>query len=308
MDTASTQLQETSPALHLGTAPLHIKGILAATDFSSQATLAVKIAARLAKQLESKFYVLHTILPQLYAPGVGVVSPVLYELDTKQAQEELRKYAGKIPEVRTLRHEEVVLVGPPAEAMLDLVQTRSIDLAVVGSQGRTGLQKLVLGSNAEAVIRHLHCPILVVGPRCVRRYGPLHSIVFATDLPFGSLRAAQHAMSIAQATGSSITLVHVLPKSSSKEEDYELEMTRATEQLHQLVPNDPQIASHVRFEVLVGDRSERILESAKRHKAGLIVMGVREHGVLADHAPWATLSEVIRKAHCPVLAVRPHLV
>ena len=305
MSITPTQHQEESASLHLDTSPIRIKGILAAIDFSEQATHALKIAVRLAKQLNSQLYVLHTVSPLMYAPGAGVLSPVLHESETKQAQEQLHKYIAKIPEVRTTKHEEIVLYGPPTEAMMDVVESKRVDLVVVGSHGRSGLGKLVLGSNAESVIRHLHCPILVVGPHCGRRYGPLKSIVFATDLPVGSLRAAQYAMSIAQAAGSMIILVHVLPKQATKEE-CPLEVESVIEQLHYLVPNGSE-KKNVRFEIAVGDRAKQIVEIANHCKAGLIVMGVREHGVLADHAPWATLSEVIRSAHCPVLAVRPHL-
>ena len=303
-----THHHEEAASTHLGTSPIKIKGILAATDFSMQATLALKIAAHLAKQLRARFYVLHTIMPQVYAPGARMMPPVLHEVDTRQAQEQLRKYTVKIPEVRTTKHEDLVLNGPPTLTMQYLVEDKGIDLIVVGSHGRGGLGKLVLGSEAEAAIRHLHCPVLVVGPRCARRREPLKSIVFATDLPAGSLRAAQYAMSIAQATGSIATLVHVLPTRVTREASLsETEKENAIKELAHLVPKDTELRKRVHFEIAVGDPAEQIVQIANHARAGLIVMGVREHGVLADHAPWATLSAVIRSAHCPILAVRPHL-
>jgi len=304
----STHHHKEAVSLHLGNSPIKIKGILAATDFSKQATLALKIAARLAKQLHSRFYILHAIMPQVYAPGTGKLAPLLREVDTKQAQERLHRHSVKIPEVRTTKHEEFVLNGPPTEAMLDLVENKGIDLIVVGSHGRGGLKKLVLGSEAEAAIRHLRCPVLVVGPRCARLRVPLKSLVFATDLPTGSLRAAQYGMSIAQATGSIATLVHVLPTRENTEDPLlETEKEGAIKELGHLVPNDTELRKHVHFETAVGAPAEQIVQIADHVRAGLIIMGVREHRILADHAPWATLSEVIRSAHCPVLAVRPHL-
>jgi nucleotide-binding universal stress UspA family protein len=116
-------------------------------------------------------------------------------------------------------------------------------------------------------------------------------------------------MSIAQASGAAATLLHVLPKEASQQKDLiEREKEEARRLLRQLIPMDPLVRKQVRFEVAAGDRAEQIVRIATACKAGLIVMGVHEHSVLADHAPWTTLSEVIRAAHCPVLAVRPHLV
>ena len=303
-----TEHQKEADHVHLGTCPVRIKGILAATDFSKQATLALKIAARLAKQLRSRFYILHAIMPQAYAPGAGMLSPVLHEVDTKQAEEQLHRYTVKIPEVRTTKHEELVLNGPPTAAMRYLAEDKGIDFVVVGSHGRAHLGKFIFGSEAEAAIRHLPCPVLVVGPHCGRRRGQLKSLVLATDLPAGSLRAAQYAMSIAQTTGSIATLVHVLPTRVVAEDSLlEAEKESAIKELRHLVPSDTELRKHVHFKIAVGDPAEQIVQIAIHAKAGLIVMGVREHGVLSDHAPWATLSAVIRGAHCPVLAVRPHL-
>jgi nucleotide-binding universal stress UspA family protein len=304
----SLQDQRDEASLHLGTSPIRIRRILAATDFSEQATLALKIAARLAKQLRSRLYVLHTVVPQVYTPGIGVLAPVLQEVDLEGAREQLHEYAIKIPEVRTVKHEEIVLNDTVIEAISGEVESKIIDLVVMGSHGRGGLGKLLLGSNAENAIRHLHCPILVVGPRSASRHWPLKSMVFATDLTVGSLRAAQYATSIAQESGAALTLVHVLAKPREEDHDRSKVEQEAMEKLRQLIPSDIQLAKQVHFEIATGGRADQILHFANHRKAGLIVMGVRERGALANHASWATLSEVIHTAHCPILAVPPHLV
>jgi nucleotide-binding universal stress UspA family protein len=295
--------------LHLNTSPIHFKGLLVATDLSEQAMRALRIAAQLSKQFRSRLHILHAISPQVYAPnGVGL-TPMLQEVDVEYAEAQLHKFVGKVPEARTVRHEEIVLCEEVIDAISTTVETKGIDLVVMGSHGRGGLGKCVLGSSAESAIRHLHCPVLVAGPNCAEHHGSLKSIVLATTLPAGSLRTAQYAMSIAQASGAAVTLLHVLLKDTSHQKDLiEREKEEARKLLRQLIPMDPLVRKQVRFEVAAGDRAEQIVRIATACKAGLIVMGVHEHSVLADHAPWATLSEVIRSAHCPVLAVRPHLV
>ena len=289
--------------VHLGTSPLAVKEILAGTDFSEEATLAVKVAARLAKQFGCKLHVLHAVAPQVFVSGV---TPMIQHLDVQNAQQRLHEYCARIAQLRLTKHDEVVLPEPATQAIAAVAEQIGVDLVVVGSSGRSGVGKIVLGSVAEAAIRNLHCPVLVVGPNCLVRHGTLEAIVLATSLPMGSLRAAQYAMSIAQGFGASLTLLHVLAKDMA-EQKIASEKQSASRILRELVPADVDLPRPIRFEVATGDRSEVIVQAANQCRAGLIVMGVREHALLADHAPWTTLSEVIRNAHCPVLAVHSHL-
>ena len=288
--------------IHLGTSPLVVKEILAATDFSDEATLAVKVAARLAKQFSCKLHVLHAVAPQVFVSGV---TPLIQRQDMEDAQKRLHEYCAKVAQLRLTKYDQVVVPEPATLAIKGVAEQQSVDLVVVGSSGRRGVGKLVLGSVAEAAIRGLHCPVLVVGPKCLVRHGTLEAIVSATSLPMGSLRATQYAMSIAQAFGATLTLLHVLAKDTAKQE-IAREKLSATSSMRELVPADIELAKLIHIEVAAGDRAEEIVQTASRCNAGLIVMSVREHALLADHAPWATLSEVIRNAHCPVLAVQSH--
>jgi len=72
-------LKESEP--HLETTPIRVKGILAATDLSPQATRALKIAARLAKRLHARLHLLYTIAPQLYLAETGALTPELQRLE-----------------------------------------------------------------------------------------------------------------------------------------------------------------------------------------------------------------------------------
>ena len=299
---STCELHENSRA-HLETTPIRIKGILAATDLSPQATRALRIAARLARLLRCRLHVLYAVSPQLYVADTGALTSELCKIEVEHAREELHKYASKIPEFRTVRHEEIALCGSALGSILETVETKGIDLVVMGSHGRGGLVKVVLGSVAEAAIRRLHCPVLVVGPHCVQSRKSLRSAVLATDFPDSSLRAAQYAVSISRESGATLTVVHVAP-----EEVDALRAPGIIKELRQLVPDGTEAEDRVRFEFVKGKPAEEILRVAERAKADLIVMGVKENSMLTDRVPWATLSEVIRGAHCPVLAVQPYLV
>jgi nucleotide-binding universal stress UspA family protein len=282
---------------------------LAATDFSDQATLALKMAARLAKQFHSRLHVLYVSSPQAYAPGAGVLVPALQQVDMALARKQLHDYVAKIPQVRTTKHEEIVSCGLAAETIYETAETKGIDLAVVGSHGRGGLGKLLLGSVAEAAVRRLHCPVLVVGPHCSERYRTLKSMILVADLFAGSSRAAEYAVFLARESGTTLTVIHVVPACDEESGWSKINNGQSmSKKLRQLIPHDAGLEGRVHFEVLIGVPEEQILRIAIHKNAGLIVMDAREQSTLADHAPWATLSQVIRRSHCPVLAVQPHIV
>jgi nucleotide-binding universal stress UspA family protein len=188
MSISATEHKQARTTLHLETTPLHIKGILVATELSESATLALKLAARLAKQFHSRLHVLYVVAPQLYITDTATLSTELQKVEVERAQEKLHEYASRIPEVRTTRHEEIALCGSPTETIFEIAEMKGIDLLVMGSHGRSGIGKMALGSVTEEAIRSMHCPVLVVGPHCAQSFRPLRSMILATDFPLG-LRA-----------------------------------------------------------------------------------------------------------------------
>ncbi len=106
--------------------------------------------------------------------------------------------------------------GAPAEEILKVLRSRSSpELVVVGTQGRTGVKRLLVGSVAEEVIRHSKRPVMVVGPVAQERDRMLsgrrqHRILVATDLGRNSRAAEQYALSLARRIGAGVTLFHCL--------------------------------------------------------------------------------------------------
>ncbi len=303
MITASNRpLNKKDESHHLGPLGLRFRSILAATDCSPASNTAVKLAARLAQEFHARLYVLHAVLPELY--GVGVTGPVpeLALKDLENARTRLHEYNERIPELRAVKHKEIVFLGSPSDAIQSAGQAHGIDLLVLGSHGRQGLAKLTLGSVAEWAMRRLTFPVLVAGPLCEKTFRPIRSILLATDLLRDSLRSAQYASSIAQDYNSRLTLMNVLYPASTAEEQGDAELTAMAELRH-LVPSEWEEWCTLQFEVKTGDIATATLESAQRSKADLIVLGAHHLPPLADHAPRTKLSAIIRGAHCPVLVV-----
>jgi nucleotide-binding universal stress UspA family protein len=289
----------------LGSVGLRFRSILVATDCSPASEIAVRLAARLAKESHARLYVLHSILPELYGVDIRGAVPEFVLTDLKNARENLHKYVEHIPDLRTVKHKEIAFLGSAIEAIQSAGEANGIDLLVLGSHGRHGLAKLTLGSVAEWAIRRLKYPVLVAGPACDKTLRPIRSIVLATDLTEQTSHSAQYAGCLAQDHGARLTAMHVLPQAATIEEQKQAELSTLT-RLHQMMPIDCEDQCTLKVEVKTGEIAPAILHAAQRNKANLIVLGARHGKPLADHLPRTKLSAIIRGSHCPVLVVPAH--
>jgi nucleotide-binding universal stress UspA family protein len=283
------------------------QNILLATDFSGSANLAVAYAAGLARSFGAKLYAMHVQEPINYALPVESWQglELTRELEIDFLFEAVRR---ECPEVTP--H---VLLGEGTvwRAVEDAVTKHEIDLVVVGTRGRTGIGKALLGSVAEEILRHTSCPVLTVGPRVCqaeRRRGKMASILFATDFGAASLTAAPLAISLADENQAKLTLLHVIDNREANEMRMPVDAGDACEtQLRALMPKNAAIWCEPHYVVQYGVPAEKILEEAGARDADLIVLGVHNpEGVpgAASHLPIATVHNVIARATAPVLTVR----
>lgn len=141
-----------------------IKKILFPTDFSEGALNALPHAVDMAKNCGAKLHLIHVIYDIATASGLYVphisVDEMYKELEAG-ARKELDKFGAA--ERRDLRDVEfAVLRGTPYEEILKFAQEKSIDLIVIGTHGRKGLDRFLFGSTAEKVVRYATCPVLTV--------------------------------------------------------------------------------------------------------------------------------------------------
>jgi nucleotide-binding universal stress UspA family protein len=137
--------------------PIHT--ILHATDFSEQASNAFGLACALARDYGARLIVLHVyptpVLPTIDGPPI----PVSMEFPREETLAELRKIRPADP---ALAVKHALLVGDPTYEILQAAERFKADLIVMGTHGRGGLSRLVMGSVAEAVGRQANCPVLTV--------------------------------------------------------------------------------------------------------------------------------------------------
>ncbi len=143
--------------------------ILFPTDFSSASEQAFDTAQRLARDSKSRLLIVHVAAPtQVPTPPGAVVPPhamanVALPEHAEQTMEQVREELGKtVPDDGDIRYEHRLLVGVPGLEIPRLANEEKADLIVMGTHGRTGLTRLLMGSVAEAVVRRAPCPVLTL--------------------------------------------------------------------------------------------------------------------------------------------------
>jgi len=133
--------------------------ILCPIDFSEQSLAALDVALKVAQQNDAKLYLLNVAPVPGGAAGFQPVPLDPYPYLEKDRQQQLAKLAReKIP--GSVRYETLVINGDPAERVLEASRALEADLIVMGSHGRKGLSRIVLGSVAERVVRESSTPVL----------------------------------------------------------------------------------------------------------------------------------------------------
>ncbi len=148
---------------------MHIRSILLPTDFSECAECALPYATQMARAAGARIICLHVVEPMMPAVGYAPVAEPLPSVDVSEqlqqsAERELPRLAER-EECAGLDVEELIVHGEAAAEIVRVAKDRNVDLIVISSHGRTGLGRMLFGSTAESVVRHAHCPVLVVKPK-----------------------------------------------------------------------------------------------------------------------------------------------
>ena len=285
-----------------------LKNILVATDFSPCSQTALRCAAVLARQAKGNVFLAH-VLP--FAPlspipmDSGPVFPITVGGDPRFRMKQL----VSSPEMAGIERETLLGQGDLWPVLQGMIEQHDIDLVVIGTHGREGLKKLVLGSAAEEVFRRASCPVVTVGPHvapeCFEQ-GRLRRVLFASDLSPSSMHALPFVTMLAQQHQASLTFLHVVASAVPSADfdataSIERELDEAREQLRQFVP----AGSKADVVVEVGIPGEIIVRVARAQNASLIIMGLHLQSVFAaTHLPWTTAHRVVCDSHCPVMTVR----
>jgi nucleotide-binding universal stress UspA family protein len=305
---------------------IEIKRILCPIDFSDHSRHALDHAVVIARWYESTITMLHvcTAIPvAAYAPGTPILpSAVLTSADREELRASMKRLAddegaGDLPV------QMEVVEGNTVGEILATAERLPSDLLVMGTHGRSGFERLVLGSATEKVLRKAACPVLSV-PRDMKDAVPTAPVVFknilcAIDFSDCSMNALNYAISLAEEADARLTVLHVLefapawpPRAEGEVEDRSPGVTEYMTEVEQdrrarlaaAVPESVQEFCAVETVMANGSPYVEILRAAGERSSDLIVIGV--HGRSAADVLFfgSTVQHVVRQAACPVLTLR----
>lgn len=148
---------------------LSIRKILHPTDFSEHADYAFQLACALARAQDARLLLLHVGRPPVIAPVGGVIPPEP-ERYQEELAESLHQLQAKAADVAV--ECRLGLAADPSAEILRVAQENDCDLIVMGTHGRTGLARLLMGSVAEQVVRRASCPVMTVKTPLRERASP----------------------------------------------------------------------------------------------------------------------------------------
>lgn len=295
-------------------APIEVrfKSILYLTDFSQPSEAALPFTLAIARGFDSKVHALNLMIPPSYVYTTPDLTALAIAAEEETAAAEMKKVETRLA---GLPHETLVERATEVWAPVErAIAEYNVDLIVLGTHGRTGAQRLFLGSVAEEIFRLSPVPVLMIGPSVrgnsqdVARF---RRVLFATDFSPEAAAAAPYAISLARRQNARLILVHVLPKSRAADgtetSRLAISVAEAMHRLFEIPSKDATLNDPPELAIEYGDPADRIVEAAKLRDADVIVLGIRAAtGVpgAATHLERPTAHRVVVNAPCPVLAIR----
>lgn len=305
---------------------IEIKRILCPIDFSDYSRHAFDHAVAVARWYGSTITLLHVysgVPVAAYAPGTPMhPSVVLTPRDREELLASMKRFAEE-EAGSDLPIQCETCEGTVAVEILARAKAMPSDLIVMGTHGRFGFERLVLGSVTEKVLRKAACPVLSV-PRHVRDAVPAPPVLFkdilcAIDFSDCSTNALNYAMSLAQEADARLTVLHVievfpeLPAGMNETaQDGPRNLTEyfaaaeqdRRERLTAAIPESVRAYCVVETVLATGKPYREILRVAAEQHSDLIVIGIHGRGAADLLFFGSTAQHVVRQATCPVLTLR----
>jgi nucleotide-binding universal stress UspA family protein len=305
---------------------VEIRRILCPTDFSDFSRHALEHALAIAALHHSTITLLH-VCPiasgTVYAPGIGVAPTSLLTVEDRDAALATMRQFAETEFSPAASIQFAVAEGDPVNEILDCARTQASDLVVMGTHGRSGFERLLLGSVTEKVLRKAPCPVLTVPRRAagVASALRLEHIICPVDFSDSSVQALQYAIALANESAGRLTVVHVIeipPELPIEEHETIFSLPRSLRQyvamaeadrngrLKEMVANAGCRADSTATVLASGKAYQEILRIAAEQSADLIVIGVHGRGAVDLFFLGSTTQHVVRQATCPVLTIRSH--
>jgi nucleotide-binding universal stress UspA family protein len=303
---------------------MNLERILVPVDFSPTSREALALAGSLARRAGGRLTLLHVgatptySMTQAWSPSMHMPIQELQERMKRESQALVERWLqSDVPpgvEARTILRE-----GFPPEEIV--AEANDHDLVVIGTHGRTGADRVVLGSVAERVVRHCKVPVLVA-PGAAREPGrrvdtPFENVLVAVDFSDSSIRALRAGIAMARTSGAKITLLHVgISEAIMISQIWMDAVSPAMVELHDRMAREAQrqldrvmqdeVPEPLRGQALLreGIAAPTIVQQVTLGSYDLVVMGTHGHTGMQRVILGSAAERVLRLSPVPVLVVR----
>ena len=286
--------------------------ILCPTDFSPGSEEAVRVAARFAKAAGAQLVISHAwfVPPLAYAGDSWPLNSEVIDQMLKDDQLALSSAVESALRLGVSKVDSLLVNGRPGDRIVSILrEDPAYDLVVVGTRGRTGLKRVLLGSVAEQVVRHAPCSVLVA--HACPADAPIQSVLCPVDFSDSSLRAVNLAAELVAPGGTGITLLHSIELPTRYGEDAALMniVEQIDEQTDLLLENwaaqlRARTGAAVTKRTSRGGAGAQILTALEQGTFDLVVMGSHGRTGIRRAVLGSVAEKVARHATCPVLVAR----
>ncbi|PSQ78421.1 MAG: universal stress protein [Bacteroidetes bacterium QH_7_62_13] len=294
---------------------LNLDTILFPTDFSDVAEGAFAHAAHLALQYNATIHVFNVV-----GPDADESANPMDFLPVRSAEETPDEEAVRKMDVQTVTQERgtvpVVYAqtnsDSPPDAIVNRAEEQDIDLVVMGTRGRRGMNRLLSGSVSEVVVRRAPCPVFTVLARDEGAGPAINRVLAPVDLSDQSELVLNHAAALSESYAAPLDLLHVVEEAAYPNV-YGLDplapsapnvQDRAREALETLASELDLRTDPVNVHVLAGNAARDIVEFAEDQVADLIVMATHGRTGLERFLIGSVAEKVVRRAPCPVFTLK----
>lgn len=279
-----------------------LQHVVCGVDFSEPSLHALDHGVAMGRRFDVPVTVVHIILPGE---------------DATAATRELQRLAASARAIGVSSIDVRVIEGSPWRELVAQVGSEG-SMLVLGTHGKSGFERLLLGSVTEKTLRAAPSSVLTVPPAGPGASPPLtafNRILCATDFSPASESAIAWASAITERDGAELVVLHVLASCAVPQSEgfprsslaaYRAAYVRWAEQrLHSAVPQSARTRCAIQELTAAGRAHEVILSVAAERACELLVMGVEGHRALGSRVFGSTAEHVVRMATCPVLTVKP---
>jgi nucleotide-binding universal stress UspA family protein len=283
-----------------------IDTILLATDFSMEAERAADYAKAVARRYGATLEIAHVFDPSIVSTYEEAIIGLPVGERRQASNEGLEKLRARLASSGVVTRTLSLEAHRPAPALLALAKEHNVDLLVAGTQSKSGVERLLLGSTAEQLVRSAECPVLTVGPKArIPGDEPLvfRTIVYATDFSAEAAKAAVYALSFAEDSQALLYCCYVRPNEPEIPAVTELLDSEFLRALKTMIPQSSYDWCSPECVVEHGDAATAILGVADRVHADLIVLGARRASFWLTHVERGLTSRLLAEAACPIMTV-----